>query len=274
MVPSFTPQILGHRAVIRLAGEATLAFLHNLLTCDVAGLAEGRWAYGALLSPQGKIQHDVFVIHDGRISMVDCAASQRDALLQKLKLYRLRAKIDVAADDTRAVAVGTEEGLSADDPRVAALGRRAIVPAASLPRGDGYDRARVALGLADSDGDIGVNELFPHEANFDQWDGVSFTKGCYVGQEVVSRMQHRGTARSRILPVAADARLPPKGSAIRSAELPVGEMLSSVDSWGLALCRLDRLAEATAPLLSEAVRVHVQKPGWMKTEFAIPETAA
>ena len=262
MAQSFTPQILASRALIRLAGEAPLAFLHNLLTCEVAQLPAGQWTYGALLSPQGKIQHDVFVIHDGEQVFVDCSTSQRDALLQKLKLYRLRAKIEIAAEDTRAVAVGTNEGLASADPRVAALGLRAVVAANSLPVGHGYDAARLALGLADS------------EANFDQWGGVSFTKGCYVGQEVVSRMQHRGTARSRILPLTGDGELPGRGSPIRSDETPVGEMLSSANQQGLALLRLDRLAAAAAPLLTESVRIHIQKPDWMTADVTVPEIAA
>jgi len=274
MAQSFTQQILASRAVIRLAGEAPLAFLHNLLTCEVAQLPAGQWTYGALLSPQGKIQHDVFVIHDGEQVFVDCSTSQRDALLQKLKLYRLRAKIEIAAEDTRAVAVGTNEGLASADPRVAALGLRAVVAANSLPVGHGYDAARLALGLADSEADIGVNQLFPHEANFDQWGGVSFTKGCYVGQEVVSRMQHRGTARSRILPLTGDGELPGRGSPIRSDETPVGEMLSSANQQGLALLRLDRLAAAAAPLLTESVRIHIQKPDWMTADVTVPEIAA
>jgi folate-binding protein YgfZ len=274
MAQSFTQQILASRAVIRLAGEAPLAFLHNLLTCEVAQLPAGQWTYGALLSPQGKIQHDVFVIHDGEQVFVDCSTSQRDALLQKLKLYRLRAKIEIAAEDTRAVAVGTNEGLASADPRDATLGLRAVVSAKSLPVGQGYDASRLALGLADSDSDIGVNQLFPHEANFDQWGGVSFSKGCYVGQEVVSRMQHRGTARSRILPVTSDSEPPAEGSGIRSGEMVIGEMLSSAGNAGLALIRLDRLADARAPLLSETVSIHVHKPAWMKAEFSIPEIAA
>ncbi len=269
-----TPQVVPSRAVIRLVGETALAFLHNLLTCDVAQLPEGRWAYGALLSPQGKIQHDVFVIHEGGTVFLDCAASQREALLQKLQLYRLRAKIEIAADDTRTVVVATSEGLSAVDPRLANLGRRAIVPSGSLPLDTSYDAVRLALGIADGEADIGVNQLFPHEANLDQWGGVSFSKGCYVGQEVVSRMQHRGSTRSRILPVTADGVPPPKGSSIRAGETLVGEMLSSVEARGLALFRLDRLAEITAPLLSESVRLHVQKPVWMSADVSIPETAA
>ncbi len=274
MAPPFNPQILSARAVIRLSGENTLGFLHNLLTCEIETLPAGTWAYGALLSPQGKIQHDVFVIHDGTTTFLDCAARQADALLQKLKLYRLRAKIQIGRDDALAIAVATGEGHAAPDPRLASMGNRAIVAAGSLSGGDGYDAARIGAGLADSDLDIGVNGVFPHEANFDQFRGVSFTKGCYVGQEVVSRMQHRGTARTRMLPVTAAALLPPRGSAIRSGETVLGSMLSSTGQQGLALLRLDRLAEATAPLLTESVSLRVHKPDWMTIDIAIPGIAA
>jgi len=273
MASPFAAQTLTSRAVIRLAGESPLDFLHNLLTCQLAGLPERSWAYGALLSAQGKIQHDVFVIHEGGTVFVDCAASQVNGLLQKLKLYRLRAKIEITADESLAVAVGTNEGLAAPDPRLPAMGRRALVPKGSLPTGEGYDAHRIANGLADSDADIGENQFFPHEANFDLLRGVSFSKGCYIGQEVVSRMQHRGTARYRILPVRGTASLPVKGSEIRSGETLVGEMLSSEGNAGLALIRLDRLAESTAPLLTDAVTLSVHKPDWMTLAITIPDAA-
>ena len=279
MMPPFTPQILVNRALIRLGGEAVLAFLHNILTCDVAELPPRVWAYGALLSPQGKIQHDLFLIHDGETVWLDCARNQRPDLLKKLLLYRLRAKITIDAVDQFAVAVGLVNGLWAMDPRLAAMGQRGVVPAVPLPPALGnaavdYHGHRISLGLADSEADIGVNELFPHEANLDLVGGVSFTKGCYVGQEVVSRMQHRGTTRSRILCVGGDMALPPKGTEIRSGEVLLGNLLSALGTQGLALIRLDRLAGAKAPLLSETVRVRVHKPDWMNLTIDIPEVAA
>ena len=276
MASPYAAQILPTRAVLRLAGEGALDFLHNLLTCELSGLPERHWAYGALLSAQGKIQHDVFVIHEGGTVFVDCAAPQAPGLLQKLKLYRLRAKIEITPDESLAVAVTSNTGLpatdlAASDPRLADMGLRAIVPAGSLPAGRGYDAARISHGLADSIADMGENQFFPHEANLDLLNGVSFTKGCYIGQEVVSRMQHRGTARSRIMPVSAAQALPDKGSEIRSSETLVGEMLSSDGMAGLALLRLDRLADTTAPLLTHAVSLSVHKPGWMKLAITIPD---
>ncbi len=253
---AFSPQLRADRAVISIRGEGALAFLHNLLTCDVAELAPGHAAYGALLSPQGKILHDVFVFNTGEVVLLDCALEQRAALSQKLMLYKLRAKLEIVARDDLDVAVGNEGFV---DPRNAALGHRFFAAAGSFKTGEGYDAARIALGLADSVQDIGSNVLFPHEANFDRIGGVSFSKGCYVGQEVVSRMQHRGTARSRILPVVCSSDAPAKGSEIRSGAILIGEILSSSGSQALALIRTDRLAEASAPLLSGAISIQVRQ---------------
>ena len=266
--PNFPPQLRPDRAVIAISGEGALAFLHNLLTCDVAGLALGQAAYGALLSPQGKILHDIFVFNAGEHVLIDCALEQRDALLQKLMMYKLRAKLNITMRDDLEVAVG-EEGYV--DPRNPTIGHRFFAAKGSFKTGDGYDAARIKLGLADSIEDIGTNSLFPHEANLDQFGGVNFTKGCYVGQEVVSRMQHRGTARSRILPISGQGLV--KGSSITSADKTIGAILSTTSTNALALIRLDRLAESTAPLLSNTATIKVQKPDWIKYEVTIPEAA-
>ncbi len=253
---SFSPQLRPDRAVISIRGDGALAFLHNLLTCDVADLALGQAAYGALLSPQGKIQHDIFVLNAGDIVLIDCAAEQRAALLQKLMLYKLRAKLEIMARDDLEVAVG-DEGYP--DPRATEMGCRFFAAKGSFKIGSGYDDQRIALGLADSVLDIGSNILFPHEVNFDRMNGVSFTKGCYVGQEVVSRMQHRGTARSRIVKIECEPIAPPKGTAIMSGEKTIGEVLSSVGTHALALIRTDRFAESTLPLLAGSIKIQVQK---------------
>jgi folate-binding protein YgfZ len=254
------------RAVLAAAGPDARHFLHTLLTNDIEHLAPGAPVYAALLSPQGKMLFDMFVLAEGPESfLIDCSASQREDLLKRLVLYRLRAKVTIQARDDLEVGVAAHEPegtLAYQDPRRPEMGWRCFIPAGRLADGTGYDAVRMALGLADTDADLGTGQFFPHEANLDQLHGVSFSKGCYVGQEVVSRMQHRGTARSRILPVSYAAPAPPKGSVIMAGETVVGETLSSLGSRGLALIRLDRLAEATAPLLTGAVITRVHKPGW------------
>ncbi len=252
---AFPPQLRPDRAVISIRGEGALAFLHNLLTCDVSHLTVGATAYGALLSPQGKIQHDLFVLNAGDAVLIDCALEQRPALLQKLMLYKLRAKLEIVPRDDLEVAVG-EEGYV--DPRHVEMGHRFFAAVGNFKNDIGYDERRIALGLADSVLDIGTNILFPHEANFDRINGVSFTKGCYVGQEVVSRMEHRGTARSRILQILCDPISPQKGTAIMSGDKTIGEVLSSIGTHALALIRTDRLAESVLPLRAGEIKIQVQ----------------
>jgi tRNA-modifying protein YgfZ len=296
-VIDFAPQILPDRAVLRVAGDGALAFLHGLLTSD---LSAAKPAYAALLTPQGKILHDVFVVPDGDTVWIDVARTQAADLLKRLMMYRLRAKLEIAIDDSKAVMVSLSpmDGLSFEDPRTSSIGQRAITSSLSVMGGpraahpeDGqsparvggsgpaddakegrYEEARILLGLADSVDDIGTGELFVHEANLDQLNGVSFTKGCYVGQEVVSRTHHRHTARNRILPVRLDGTIA-KGADIMSGEQRVGTMLSSRGDVGLALMRMDRLSEASSPLKSGVVSVHVEKPSWATFELAIPEVA-
>jgi hypothetical protein len=273
MADTLFPQLLLDRAVIRLSGESVLPFLHNIITADVVSLAAGQTAYGALLSPQGKIQHEMFVTNMGGSVAIDCVRSQRDDLLRKLTMYRLRANIEMHPDDSLGVYFDPT-GKQAADPRLAALGERSLKPfdfQAAI--GKNYDALRMMYGIPDGERDIGVNVHFPHEANLDLLNGLSFSKGCYVGQEVVSRMQHRGTARSRMLPVALGRPLPREGSAITSGKAHIGTMLSSFGMKALALIRLDRLAEAQAPLLSEGVKIQVQVPAWMTIDIVIPEAA-
>jgi tRNA-modifying protein YgfZ len=268
-IQSFSPQILPDRAVIRVVGDGALAFLHNLLTMD---LSEPKPAYGALLTPQGKILHDVFVVPDGDVIWIDVAAVQAADLLKRLVMYRLRAKIEMAMDDNKAVAVSTSSdlpGMAFVDPRVANIGQRAIVDIMSFTTGTGYHAVRLALGLADSEQDIGSGQMFVHEANLDQLNGVSFSKGCYVGQEVVSRTHHRHSARNRILPVSFDGEVQ-YGADIVSGDARIGTMLSVLNGQGLALLRLDRLGEAMQPLLTNGFTLSVHKPEWAKFDVVIP----
>lgn len=257
---------LAGRAVISVQGPEAGHFLHNILTADVEHLADGQASYAALLSPQGKILFDMLIQRQGDSFLIDCAASQREALLKRLQMYKLRARVEVAAAPEKAVNVSPSEIPGGfPDPRTSGIGWRSIGQPLEA-EAEGYEAARIAAGLADTDADLGSGEFFPHEANLDQLGGVSFRKGCYVGQEVVSRMEHRGTARSRILPVTLEGDAPPKGTEIRSGEKQIGTLLSSSDSQALALIRLDRLAEATAPLLADGVRLDVQKPNWVRYE--------
>lgn len=263
---SFSPGLLPERSVFRIDGPEARHFLHNLLTADIEGLKAGEATYAALLTPQGKMLFDFFVVREGEGFLIDCASSQKAELIKRLGFYKLRAKVTIADLDDREVGVAPERpatGLAFADPREAAMGWRVIAAKGTLPQVSGYHGQRVRLGLADTDADLGSGEFFPHEANLDQLGAVSFEKGCYVGQEVVSRMEHRATARGRILPVRLD-RAAPKGSEILSGGKVMGALLSSVGPDGLALIRLDRLAEAKEPLLTAGAGTRVMKPRWAR----------
>lgn len=274
----FATQKLTSRAVVTVSGDDARDFLQNLVTADIAGLKPGEAAYAALLQPQGKILFDFFILaEDGRY-VIDCSAARKADLLKRLAFYKLRAKVALAESDEEVGVAPAKpaNGTSFPDPRVVQLGSRLIAPKGSLPEADGetYRSVRIRLGLADSDEDIGSGELFPHEANLDQLGGVSFSKGCFIGQEVVSRMEHRGTARSRIVPVHAPKGAPAKGAEIKAGEKIIGTLLSSAGSDGLALIRLDRLKDAVESgigLLTEGGPIHVRKPAWARFDVALPK---
>ena len=266
---SFNMQVRRDRAVLAVEGPEAEHFLHNLVTADMLGLATSQARYAALLTPQGKILFDFFVVRTALGYLLDCAISQRDELVKRLTFYKLRAKLTIEARSDLEVGVSPDKpahDISYSDPRLPDLGWRIICAAGTLPEGTGYDAARIGFGIADSDGEIGSGNLFPHEANFDQFGAVSFTKGCYVGQEVVSRMEHRSTARSRILPVKFEGAAPTRQSEIKSGDRTIGAVLSSENDSALALIRLDRLEDSTPPLLTEGVRTRVQKPSWVSYE--------
>ena len=281
---------LADRGVIKVSGEEAKGFLDGLLTCDLDRVAVGRPRFGALLSPQGKILFDfiVFAAADGSYHL-DCARAEATDLAKRLGFYRLRAKAAVEdGSSTARVLAGwddaarpdPETGLVGDDPRLPALGWRAIVPAADggpPPDGEGaYHAHRIALGVPEGGKDFAFGDAFPHEALMDQLGGVDFDKGCYVGQEVVSRMQHRGLARTRIVPlVYADGAAAEPGSEVAAGERSLGRTGSAADGRGLAALRLDRVAAALAS--GETLRaggrpVRVEIPDW--ADFSLPPIAA
>lgn len=270
-------ETLPGRSVLAVTGSDAVGFLQGLVTSDVEGLTPGMAGYAALLTPQGKILFDFLMLRKEDGFLIDCAAPQREALIKRLGFYKLRAKVTITPREDLKVVVAEApaQGLYSD-PRLVDLGFRGFLAEMGLNEDKAYDARRISLGIADSEADIGSGELFPHEANLDQLMGVSFTKGCYVGQEVVSRMEHRGTARSRILPLTLDGAPPPKGTPIQAGAKQVGTILSSEGNRALGLLRLDRLADAAAAgdrLLTDSVPVHVIKPAFARFDIVIPQAA-
>ncbi len=255
--------LLRDRGVIKIDGEDAASFLQGLLTNDVERLAEGEARYAALLTPQGKILFDMLVVRAppeaGAAFLLDCAAEQAADLARRLGFYKLRAKVSVADASAECAVVafwGEEpetppETVLYADPRDSGLGWRAILKReVALTFGEEhaptYDALRIGAGVPKGGVDFAYGDSFPHDANFDLLNGVDFAKGCYVGQEVVSRMKHRGTARKRVARVKALGDPPSPGTPVLDGELAVGTLGSSSGREALAMLRLDRAEEAKA----------------------------
>jgi folate-binding protein YgfZ len=290
--------LLSDRGVVKVAGETARSFLQGLLTCDVDKVAPGRPRFGALLTPQGKIVADFILVEaaaeDGGGFFLDCPRALSATLAQKLTFYRLRAKIavDDVSDALAVLAVWdgareTEHALCYADPRLPDLGMRAILPPAGVAEAvadlgaelvdeDAYDSHRTMLGVPRGGTDFAYGDTFPHEADMDQLGGVDFDKGCYVGQEVVSRVQHRGSARRRVVPVAYDDLTPMAGLPVTAGEKEIGMLGSAVKGRGLALLRLDRAADAHAAgtqLTAGGIAIQPVKPAWANFEWPLKDDA-
>ena len=277
------------RGVIKVAGEDARRFLNGLVTSDIDTLRPGAARFAALLTPQGKIVVDFFVAEaapeDGGGFFLDCPRALTPALLEKLAFYKLRAKVTIE-DLSQALGVlavwpdrvDSEYGPSYADPRHVGLGTRVLLPPQLAPEAaedlgatpvdaDVYDAHRIALGVPRGGTDFMYGDTFPHEADMDQLAGVDFDKGCYVGQEVVSRVEHRATARSRIVPIAYDDYSPIPGLPVLAGEKEVGHLGSTAKGRGLAMLRLDRVADALAaglPLTCGGIAITLVKPDWAK----------
>jgi folate-binding protein YgfZ len=281
---------LSDRAALKVAGADARAFLDRLLTCDLDRLPPAGARYGALLTPQGKIISD-FILFDAaafgdEAVFLDVPASCATDLAKRLSMYKLRAQVAITdMTESHAVMVGWgdtaeptgERHLAAPDPRLDAMGWRAIVERGGLmdsgsPAEDeaAYHAHRIGLGVPEGGRDFAFNDAFPHEALMDQLGGVDFDKGCYVGQEVVSRMQHRGTARTRIVPIVFDGDPAMPGQEVTVGDRSAGRVGSVSGERGLATLRLDRVGEALAagqPIMAGEVPIRLEKPDWVRFPF-------
>lgn len=291
--------LLPDRGVVKVAGADARTFLNGLVTADLATVTPERARFAALLTPQGKIIADFIIAEarteDGGGFFLDVPRALATPLATRLNFYKLRAKVTVedlsemlgvlAAWDG---AADTEYGLGYADPRLPALGVRVMLPphlaakaaadmGATLVDAGEYERRRIALTVPRGGLDFMYNDAFPHETDMDQLGGVDFDKGCYVGQEVVSRMQHRGGARTRILGVAYDDFAPEAGVPVKAGDKQVGTMGSGADGRGLAMLRLDRVSDALSAgtaLSAGGMEIRPVKPGWARFAFPAEPSAA
>jgi folate-binding protein YgfZ len=287
---------LGQRGLLTVSGEDRRAFLQGLISNDINKVDATRAIYSGFLTAQGRFLHDFFVAEIGDTFYLDCERERLEDLRRRLSLYRLRSKVSLApAGDALTVmalfgpgtlpALGLPEqagsaqpqagGVVYVDPRLVGLGARAIVPkdkVASLAQAgfrpatfDQYDALRLSLGIPDGSRDLPIEKALLLENGFDELNGVDWKKGCYVGQELTSRMKHRLLVRKRLTPVRIEGPTPQPGTPVMLDDQEAGEMRSVQGPLGLALLRLDIVEQADKdgrPLKAGESRVTPVKPAW------------
>ncbi|MEQ1953018.1 folate-binding protein YgfZ [Mesorhizobium sp. CN2-181] len=285
--------LLDDRALISVSGPDAEHLLQNIITTDLDQLAAGEARPGALLTPQGKILFDFLISRKGEnVLLLECRADIADDFVRRLMLYRLRAKAEISKLQQQLVRVWWEDNSNPaqtdTNPDGALRDRRFAEPTkvwrayGEGPAGDADNRAnwerfRIANGIAESGGDYALNDVFPHDVLLDQNGGVGFRKGCYVGQEVVSRMQHRGTARRRVLVATAEADLPPPGTEILAGGRSVGSLGSSAGHSAIAVVRVDKVKAATdagLPITAGVAALSLAIPDWATFTFPADASAA
>lgn len=276
--------LLEDRALILVSGPEAEHFLQNILTVDLETLKPGEAKPGALLTPQGKILFDFLISRAGADTFrIECRADMAGDFQRRLMLYKLRAKAEITKQDQSVVTVRWQ-----DDSTPSETDSTSVIdtrfPSGSVRRDYGaafaqgdpeaWHAFRVASGIAESGLDYQLGDAFPHDVLLDQTGGVGFRKGCYVGQEVVSRMQHRGTARRRVLIASADQPLPAAGTDLTVNGRSVGTLGSTFGTTGLAIARIDRVKTALddgQTILAGDVPVQLAIPAW--AGFTFPQNA-
>jgi folate-binding protein YgfZ len=256
------------RGVIAVSGPDRVSFLNGLVSNDVARAAPGRAVWAAMLSPQGRYQVDFFVFFDTERLLLEGPAAAMPELLKKLSRYRLRAA--VALDDVSSAlrvyaawaGMPPEVALTAPDPRLREAGFRLLsaeaLTASTTPQA--YDAHRLSLGLPDGPPDLEPDKTLLLEAGFDELNGVSWDKGCYMGQELTARTKYRGLVKRRLMPVVLDGGAAAPGTPVLADGTEVGSMRSSAGTLGLAMLRLDALEK---PLIAGSALVTPKIPAWM-----------
>ncbi|MGB8274728.1 MAG: folate-binding protein [Alphaproteobacteria bacterium] len=291
--------MLPGRGALEISGADVRSFLQGLVSNDIHKVAPDRAIYSALLTPQGRYLHDFFIVQVGSALVLDCEAARADDLRRRLSTYKLRSKVDIAdagqlfviaalmgGSVSAALGLANEAGAAKAfaggavyvDPRLAEAGCRAILPREGAGRTltdagftetgfQDYERLRLSLGLPDGSRDLEVEKAILLENGFDELHGIDWDKGCYMGQELTARTRYRGLVRKRLMPVEIDGPAPKPGTPVMLAGKEAGEMRSALDGIGLALIRLETLAEAEkggAALLSGTAKLRPTKPDWAR----------
>ena len=269
--------LLPHRSVVRVGGPDRSSFLQGLISNDITKATDRTAIYAALLTPQGKFLHDMFILAEGDSFLIDCEVARIDDLLHRLTAYKLRAKVSfeimTSAFDVWAVWDGDYQApLCFSDPRLVELGYRLFSPKGKEPANTvctefaSFDQHRLRLGVADGSRDMEIGRSTLAEGNFDMLNGVDWKKGCYVGQELTARMHYRGLSKKRLFPVRVEGGLVPHGTLLPN---DAGEMRSQSGTQGLALLRMDSVEQAMGqehPITLGETRIWSTLPLWMQID--------
>ena len=289
---SFT--ILENRAILKLSGIDAKSFLQGLVTNDVEKVSEENTVYTALLTPQGKYLHDFFIVKIGNKYCLDCEASRVEDLIRRLKIFKLRTNVIIELEKKmcavaifgdraiEALSLNTSLGYSKPyvsgifytDPRIDAVGARGIVPKTSIAKlsendklkitpFENYDKLRISLGLPDSSRDMRIEKSTLLESGFDELNGVSFNKGCYIGQELTARTKHRGLIKRRLVPIQLKTSQPFEGMTIEQENKEIGEVRSFQGNWAMAMIRLDAL-DRDVDITINGSPIVIKRPHWAK----------
>ena len=286
---------LPHRALLAVTGDDRFSFLQGLISNDMRKVEGGGAVWAALLTPQGKFLHEFFVFPIDGVVYLECEHARRDDLLTRLSRYKLRSKVEMAAEDALAPGVAWGSGtaaalnLSGDagallardggvayhDPRLAEAGARWALPTDSAKSSlaacgfepstpEAFDDHRLALGLPDGSRDMEIEKALLLESGFEELHGVDFQKGCYMGQELTARTHYRALIKKRLMPVTIDGPVPVPGTALQSDGAAAGEMKSAQGTHGLALIRIEAWKKASGGVLNASgTTVTPNVPSWM-----------
>ncbi|GHC68971.1 YgfZ/GcvT domain-containing protein [Limoniibacter endophyticus] len=275
---------LSDRSLIDVTGEDAETLLQSIVTLDLDSLKAGELRASALLTPQGKILFDFLISRQENGFLIDCRADIADDLVKRLTLYKLRARVMISKREQVFAAACWDDESGASRPDSTGLRDLRFGETAVYRRYDDSLKAtgdiaywtdlRIAHAVPESGSDYALSDAFPHDILFDQSGGVGLRKGCYIGQEVVSRMHHRGTARRRLLIVESTKDLPPTETPVTTFGKPIGTLGTVSGSKGLAILRIDKVKtamDAGEPLVADGVALNARIPDW--AGFTFPESS-
>lgn len=279
---------LSNRALVHITGEDAEKFVQAVITTNLDKLGADDLKPGALLAPQGKILFDFVVSRIENGLRFDMPASIAADFVKRMTLYRLRAKAEITQSSESLVSVcWVNDSASSESDSINRSGKRDTrfpeelnVTRIYRQAGEVSDESawvalRAEYGIAEGEVDFAYNDVFPHDVNFDQTGGVTFPKGCFIGQEVVSRMQHRGTPRRRVLIAKSDTPLPTMGTPVTVGGRDIGTLGSSSGRIGLALVRIDRVKDAIdsgTPILAGEIEIRLELPPHVRFTFPTADT--